>query len=119
MLRHGKRLSTPYIGSLVGCRHTRANYCQYWGIVRHCLETGVRCFDLGRSPKGSTHQRFKEKWGAVPVEVHYSHRAYSSRRAYRSVAEASRLELLVSGLWKKTPLFVTRRAGPLVARYIP
>jgi FemAB-related protein (PEP-CTERM system-associated) len=119
MIRFRDRLSTPYIGSLKRFRETRANYCQYWGIIRHCLENGVRCFDLGRSPRGSSHQQFKEKWGAVPVIMHYCHQALSTRRAYRTVLERSRMELLASGTWKHLPLFLTRRIGHWACRFIP
>jgi len=119
LVRFKDRLSTPYIGSLKDARATRANYCQYWGIIRHCLDSGVRRFDLGRSPRGSSHQQFKQKWGAVPVEVYYCHRAFSARRAYRTVTEPNRLERLASEIWKRLPLALTRRAGHLACRYIP
>ncbi len=119
LMRFRERMATPYIGSLKRFRATRANYCQYWGIIEHCLETGVRCFDLGRSPRGSSHDRFKRKWGALPVEVHYCHRAISDRRSYRTVSEPGRVELWASGIWKRLPLAFTSRLGHRAYRYIP
>ena len=119
MVRFRDRVSTPFIGSLKGYRHTRANYCQYWGIIRHCLDTGVRCFELGRSPRGTSHQRFKEKWGATAVPLHYGHLTISRKRDYRTVLEAGRLERLVSRTWTRLPLTLTRALGPRLVRYIP
>ena len=74
---------------------------------------------MGRSPRGSTHEKFKEKWGAKAVAIQYGHLTLSKKRTYRSVLEPSPLERFVSETWKKVPLFLTRRVGHLAARHIP
>jgi len=119
MVKYRDHLSTPFIGNLKQFRHTRANYAQYWGIVQYCLENGISCFDLGRSPRGSSHQKFKQKWGAVPIETHYGYQTLSKKRVYRTVLEISPLEQFISEIWKRLPLVFTRRAGHFAARYIP
>ena len=119
MVRFRDRLATPYIGSLKRYGATSANYCQYWGIIKHCIDSGIRHFDLGRSPRGSSVAKFKRKWGANPVPMPYAHRAFSTRRTYRSVLEPGRLESLVSAAWKQLPLALTRRLGHLASHYIP
>jgi FemAB-related protein (PEP-CTERM system-associated) len=110
---------TPYIGSLARFRHTRANYCQYWGIVEWCCGKGIERFELGRSPKGSTHVQFKRKWGAEEVPVYYNYRVINPRKGYQSVSDPSRTQLLATGVWKRLPLALTRLIGPAVFRYIP
>ena len=119
MVRSGDSLSTPYIGSLKSHRNLGANYCQYWGIVEHCLREGIPRFELGRSPKGSSNAKFKLKWGAEPVQVWYNYRILRGTGTYRTVSRPARAYLLASRLWQRLPLFVTRSAGPRLFRYIP
>ncbi len=119
MVRAGDHLLTPYIGSLKGDRSRGSNYCQYWGIVEHCTSTGIRTFELGRSPNGSTHTRFKKKWGATPVPMFYSHLAISKRRVWTSVAEPTALQIRATEAWKKLPMPVARRIGHRLFRHIP
>ncbi len=118
LLRFRDMLLTPYIGSLRESRSTRANYFQYWGIVEHCIVEGLSRFELGRSPIGSTHEKFKLKWGAEPLPVTYSVRTMGSR-PYRNVTAASRLERTATEIWKYLPLPLTRRVGHLVFRHLP
>ena len=46
-------------------------------------------FELGRSPKASTHIRFKRKWGAEDVPVSYNYLVVNPRQSYRNVATLS------------------------------
>ncbi len=119
VMTFGGSVITPYIGSLAAHRHTRANYAQYWAIIERCFTTGARRFELGRSPKGSTHIRFKRKWGARDVEVVYNVLVLDERRGYRNVTGLSPVFLAASETWKRLPLPLTRRLGPLFARYVP
>ncbi len=115
----GDSLITPYIGSLKQHGRLRANYCQYWGIVEYCLEHGVPRFELGRSPLGSTHIRFKRKWGAEDVDVTYNYLVVNPRKSYRSVPTLPPIYRLATETWKRLPLAVTSLLGPRLARYVP
>ncbi len=119
LLQFQNTLLTPYIGSLANMRHTNANYKQYWGIIQHCIHRGITRFELGRSPKGSTHEHFKLKWGAEPIDVAYSVKTISGRRRYRTVTEASALERRATRVWAKLPLSLTRTLGHYLYRYLP
>lgn len=110
---------TPYIGSLKHLGRLRANYYQYWGIIEYCLEHGVPRFELGRSPKGSTHIRFKRKWGAKDVEVSYNYLVVNPRKSYRNVPTLPPAYRLATETWKRLPLTVTSLLGPRLARYVP
>ncbi len=115
----GDSVITPYIGSLRQYGRLRANYCQYWGIVEYCLEHGIPRFELGRSPKGSTHIRFKRKWGAGDVDVSYNYLVVNPRKSYRSVPTLPPVYRLATEAWKRLPLTVTSLLGPRLARYVP
>ncbi len=115
----GDSVITPYIGSLRQFGHLRANYLQYWGIVEYCLERGVSRFELGRSPKGTTHIQFKRKWGAEAVEIAYNYLVVNPRKSYKNVTTLSPMYRLATGTWKRLPLALTSRLGPYLARYVP
>ncbi len=119
VMRFGDSVITPYIGSLKQHGHLRANYLQYWGIIEYCLEHGVRRFELGRSPRGSTHIRFKRKWGAEDVPVSYNYLVVNPRKSYRNVTTLPPLYRLATETWKRLPLAVTSLLGPRLARYVP
>ncbi len=115
----GDSLITPYIGSLKQHGRLRANYCQYWGIAEYCLEHGVPRFELGRSPKGSTHIRFKRKWGAEDVAVRYNYLVVNPKKSYRGVPTLPPVYRLATEAWKRLPLGVTTLLGPRLARHVP
>ena len=119
VMSFGDSVITPFIGSLKQHGQLRANYCQYWGIIEHCLEHGVPRFELGRSPKGSTHIQFKRKWGAEDVNVCYNHLLINPRKSYRSVPTLPPAYRLATEAWKRLPLPVTSLLGPRLARYVP
>ncbi len=119
VMNFGDSVITPYIGSLKQHGRLRANYLQYWGIVEYCLEHGVPRFELGRSPRGSTHIRFKRKWGARDVAVSYNYLVVNPRKSYRTVPTLPPVYRLATETWKRLPLAVTSRLGPRLARYVP
>jgi FemAB-related protein (PEP-CTERM system-associated) len=119
VLAHQRTMITPYIGSLAGSRALRANYLQYWGLIEHGSRVGVRCFDMGRSPRGSTHARFKAKWGCNEVQAFYNYRMIDARKEYRSVSQPSATQRLATRIWRRLPLAVTTALGPRLFRYIP
>ncbi len=112
-------INTPYIGSLIRHRHTRANYFQYWSIIKDGYTHNARCFAMGRSPKNSTHIQFKQKWGATPIIMYYNYRVINPLRQYCSVSSPGVIYRLAVNVWKKLPLFVTRAFGHRFFRYIP
>ncbi len=119
VLRFRDGILTPYIGSLARSRGLRANYYQYWSIIEWCCREGVKRFELGRSPRDSTHVQFKRKWGGREVPLYYNYRLIDPRKRYRSVSRPSPAQRLATVIWKRLPLAVTRRVGPAVFRYIP
>ncbi len=119
VMNFGDCLITPFIGNLKRHGRLRPNYLQYWGIIESCLAGGVRRFELGRSPKDSTHIRFKRKWGAEDVAVKYNYLVVNPRKRYRNVATLSPAYRLATEGWKRLPLQVTSTLGPHLARYVP
>ncbi len=119
VIRFKDTILTPYIGSLATSRASRSNYFQYWKIIEAYATQGVTRFEMGRSPRGSTHAQFKKKWGCTEVPVFYNFRIINSRRGYRSVSQPSAIQLLATRVWRQLPLAVTTVLGPRLFRHIP
>ena len=119
VIRYKETISTPYIGSLAQYRPLRPNYLQYWKLIEHCADQGIGCFEMGRSPRGSTHARFKNKWGCAEIPLPYSYRVIGPRGRYRTVSRPSAMQRLAVNVWRRLPLAVTTTLGPRLFRYVP
>jgi FemAB-related protein (PEP-CTERM system-associated) len=106
----------PYWG---GGTHTaralRANDRMYYELMRHARVRGCTAFDFGRSKTGSGAYHFKRNWGFEPEPLSYATwtaPGYAARDADpTSQRHAARI-----ALWKRLPLPVANRLGPLIAR---
>lgn len=83
------------------------NHLIYWDSMAHAAALGCKVFDFGRSPyKGATFS-FKSDWGAQPVAIVF----LSSQPAdvYGKYG-------LASTIWKKLPIWLVNRLGPVLCR---
>ncbi len=99
--------------------HRRAapNMLLYWSFMEHLIALGVRVFNFGRcTPGGGTH-RFKQQWGGRDVPLPW--RQWSSRSVVATPAPTTPRYRLAAAVWRRLPLGVTNRIGPLLARRLP
>lgn len=61
----------PFGASLIEYNRRHLNNFMYWEAVRLGIRLGFARLDLGRSPTGSGTYRFKQQWGAKPVQLTY------------------------------------------------
>lgn len=93
------------------------NMLLYWSFLEHVIGRGVRVFDFGRcTPGGGTH-RFKQQWGAVDVPLPWLQ--WSSRSVTATPSPDRPAFRVASAVWRRLPLAVTNRIGPLLARQLP
>lgn len=120
VIKFGDTWIDPLAASLTPFKMMNPNMLLYWEALRAACESQVRCFDFGRSQRGSGTYKFKAQWGAEEVELNYQSfldgEPVSSTAAvfYRS-KRASRL----SGIWKILPCQVQLKLGPAVRRWLP
>jgi serine/alanine adding enzyme len=93
------------------------NMLLYWSFLEHVIGRDVRVFDFGRcTPGGGTH-RFKQQWGATDVPLPWLQ--WSSRHVAATPSPDRPAFKVASAVWRRLPLAVTNRIGPLLARQIP
>ena len=93
------------------------NMLLYWETLRAACTDGFRRFDFGRSTRDSGTYRFKVQWGAREQPLFWYTIPVAARRATTTSA-AGHGAVLVSRIWQRLPLAVTRNLGPRIRRYL-
>ncbi len=96
-------------------RGLRANDRMYFELMRHARQRGCTHFDFGRSKTGSGAFAFKRNWGFEPEPLRYaSWTAPGSEK--RDADPTSAKHALQIAVWRRLPLALANRLGPLIAR---
>ncbi len=118
LLIHGwGTTEVPSASSLRKYNSTCANMLMYWNLLRRAIERAQGTFDFGRSsPDGPTY-KFKSQWGAQPAPAEWQYFVRSGDvSAMRP--DNPRYERMIR-VWKRLPVWLTRRIGPMIVRGIP
>jgi len=105
----------PYGANLTEYNNKYLNNFMYWEAVKFGIRSGLRYLDLGRSPKGSGTYKYKEQWGAMPVQLHYM--MYDGGGTSSGPPDKQSLSFFIE-LLKKTPRFITDPVGKKLIKYI-
>jgi FemAB-related protein (PEP-CTERM system-associated) len=96
-------------------RFLRANDRMYFELMLHGQRRGCGKFDFGRSKTASGAYDFKRNWGFEPEPLSYG--SWSAPGAEpRDADPTSARHALQIALWRRLPLAVANRLGPLIAR---
>lgn len=96
-------------------RRLRANDRMYFELMRHARARGCDRFDFGRSKTDSGAYHFKRNWGFTPQPLTYAIWTAAGAAA-RDANPNSAGNSALAALWKRLPLGLANRLGPLVAR---
>ena len=102
-------------GGLFAARNARSNELMYYKLMLHARERGEQRFDFGRSKTGSGPYNFKKNWGFDPQPLAYAQWTAPGHTS-RDVDPTSEAYARKIALWKKLPLPIANRLGPLIAR---
>jgi serine/alanine adding enzyme len=116
----GERAEIPWAACREDAKRDGFNMKLYWEVLRTVQERGSRQFDFGRSTADSGTYKFKLQWGAKPVQL-YWHRWERGAQPTTGPRPASegRLMQRATEVWKRLPLGVANRLGPLVSPSLP
>jgi len=95
-------------------RSLRANDVMYFRLMSHARARGCDRFDFGRSKTGSGAYQFKRNWGFDPQPLAYAQWT-ADGVGPRDVNPLSPRYRARIALWRKLPLAVANRLGPLIA----
>ena len=89
----------------------------YHELLIRAIERGQTQFDFGRSSVGSGTYNFKRSWGAEPIDSSWFY--YDRKNAVGTVRPDHPGHQWKIAIWKRLPVWLTRRIGPAVVRGIP
>jgi len=118
LLRHGETAVVPSASSLRSYFSLCPNHLLYWTALREARALGATVFDFGRSTPGSGTFRFKAQWGAEPRTCFWHYALLRIREVPEKNTDSPRLRWAVEA-WKKLPVPIANRIGPMIVRRIP
>jgi FemAB-related protein (PEP-CTERM system-associated) len=112
------RLEIPWASSLREFNRLGPNMLLYWTCLELACRQGYRVFDFGRSTPGAGTYRFKEQWGASPVQLYRYYWLNRGVKLPQTNPDNPKYRAAIA-VWQKLPLAVTERLGPKIVKYIP
>jgi FemAB-related protein (PEP-CTERM system-associated) len=104
-----------YGGGPAEARDLKANDFMYWELMRRSAERGIRVFDYGRSKVGSGSYSFKKNWGFEPEPLRYQYRLVKAHDVPNVSPNNPKYRLMIEA-WRRLPLALANRLGPVLAR---
>jgi FemAB-related protein (PEP-CTERM system-associated) len=96
-------------------RALRANDRMYYELMLHARRRGATHFDFGRSKTCSGAYHFKRNWGFEPEPLTYA--SWTAPGAEKRDADpTSAKHAMQIAVWRRLPLGIANRLGPLIAR---
>lgn len=106
-----------YAGGSNAVRSLGAHDHMYFQLMCAARHRGIRYFDFGRSKIDSGPYRFKKNWGFEPVELGYEMRL-AEGADLPSVSQQSGPFAVMSRVWTRLPLGVSKILGPSISRHL-
>jgi FemAB-related protein (PEP-CTERM system-associated) len=104
-----------YGGGTPAARVLRGNEHMYWMLMEHARARGCTSFDFGRSKVGTGAFAFKKNWGFEPTPLTYEFRLAPGKSMPDVNPLNPRYRLMVD-TWRRLPLWLANRLGPLLSR---
>lgn len=114
----GSTVEGMWAGTPLKYRNLQSNYILYWEMIKHACEEGYEHFHLGRSTVESGGESFKRKWGADSKQLYWQYYLPDGGDIPQLNVNNPKYTLAIS-IWRRMPLWLTKAAGPLLARSIP
>jgi len=94
------------------------NNLLYWTALQYSLGIGCKRFDFGRSSYGEGTYKFKEQWGAQPIQLNWQYLLPEGALMPELNTKNPKFDMAIR-IWQKLPLLVTRFLGPHIVKNIP
>ena len=108
----------PYWGGgTQAARGLRGNEMMYFALMEHARQRGMTHFDFGRSKVGSGAAAYKKNWGFEPQPLTYSRWSADGDTGRDTNPTSAKYQLMVRS-WRRLPLWLANRLGPVIARQL-
>ncbi|MCL2656752.1 MAG: FemAB family PEP-CTERM system-associated protein [Betaproteobacteria bacterium] len=104
-----------YAGDYPAARDLAANDFKYWSLMQRAVVRGCGIFDYGRSKLGTGPYSFKKNWGFEPQPLSYEYRLFKRDGIPQNNPLNPKYRAFIA-LWRRLPLPIANRLGPLIVR---
>lgn len=111
-------IEIPWASSNKDFKALCPNNLLYWEAIRFSIGGKFQRFDFGRSTPGEGTYKFKEQWGARPVQLGWQYLLDGDQALPELNPHNPKYQLAIK-MWQKLPVGITRLLGPLIVRNIP
>jgi len=113
-----ERLEIPWASSLRRFNQFSPNMLLYWTALKFGCENGYRSFDFGRSTPGEGTYRFKEQWGAKPIQLYWHYWLRNEGKLPELNPKNPKYEMAIK-IWQRLPVCLTKLIGPALVKNLP
>ena len=112
------RLEIPWASSLRNFKPFSPNMLLYWFSLQFACENRYQIFDFGRSTQDEGTFKFKEQWGAKPVQLYWHYWLRNGGLLPELNPKNPKYQALIR-IWKRLPISLTRMIGPSIVKNLP
>ena len=104
----------------IGGEHRKrgVGYVLYWELIKHACQHGYARHHLGRSSVNSGAEQFKKKWNARSTQLYWYYVLRTRRDIPQMNVNNPKYQLVIAA-WRRLPVGLTKRLGPMISRSIP
>ncbi|MCM8787662.1 MAG: FemAB family PEP-CTERM system-associated protein [Candidatus Omnitrophica bacterium] len=117
LLKHKKTIKSEWASSLKKYRGYNANQLMYWRAIKDACKEGFEIFDFGRSMLEEGTYKFKKKFGAKPIHMHYKY--FINKSHVPDIRKTNWKRKVFAKCWSKLPLLIANKLGPKLREQFP
>jgi FemAB-related protein (PEP-CTERM system-associated) len=118
LVRWREGMEIPWAATINRVKRLSVNMRLYWEVLQYAIRGGCRVFDFGRSTVDGGTYRFKQQWGAKPIQLHWQHWSRAGETPQTRAEEHGNLDFAVK-LWQRLPLPIANWLGPSISPRLP
>jgi len=111
-------MQIPWASSLRKYNNFSPNMMLYWNILKFACDKGYKQFDFGRSTPLEGTYRFKQQWGAKPVQCFWQYWLPHDSDMPQINPQNPKYQLAIKA-WQRLPLPLSKWLGPKIVKFIP
>lgn len=112
-----QEMEVTWASSLREHNRLAPNMMLYATLMEEAVRRGARTFNFGRSSPGGSSHRFKEQWGGQDLPLPWA--CWSSRGVSGTPSADNPAYRFATAAWRRLPMGVANRLGPVLARQLP
>jgi len=110
-------VEVTWASSLRELNHLSPNMLLYANLMEQAIGRGSRVFNFGRSTPGSATHRFKLQWGGKDRPLSWP--SWSPSGVVSTPSPDRPAFRIATAVWRRLPLAVANRVGPVLSRHLP